>query len=209
MEDNSTKLIETIYSNTRVLMESLMWLPEGTFTNKDHDGIRFNHNPILTISCKRNATNEEYYEFSKARFHVTVNNHYQVIKFFNTIMKWLFDNEFNDLFLMGPTNKLMFNADYKSLHTTVECYTRDVTQIMTAVPSLISYDGKSYEGVHLFINTTDYMIPLTYKEIGIIFSIISNFNFSAEVTKLLAMYNYVILNDRVHPSVSETKTPFD
>lgn len=209
MEDNSTKLLETIYSNTRMSMDFFMRLPDGVYTNRDHDGIRFNHYPQVSIICKKNGENESFYEFNRAIFHVTVNNHYQVIKFFNKIMKWLFDDAYNDLFLMGPTNKLMFNSDYKSLHATVECYTQDRTQIMTGVPSLVSYDGKVFEGINLFINTSDYIIPLTYKEVGIVFSILSEFNFSAEVTKLLTMYDYVIRNNKVRPSVSESRTPFD
>ncbi len=209
MEDNSTKLVETLYSNTRLNMDFFMRLPDGMYTNKDRDGIRFSHFPQISIICRKSSDNKEFYDFSKAIFHVTVNNHYQVIKFFNKIMKWLFDDAYNDLFLMSPTNRLMFNADYKSLHAEVQYYTQDRTQIMTAIPSLVSYDGKAYEGVNLFINTSDYMVPLTYKEIGIIFSILSEFNFSAEVTKLLTMYQYVIQNNKVRPSISETRTPFD
>lgn len=209
MEDNSTKLLESLYSNPRMSMDFFMRLPDGIYTNKDRDGIRFNHYPQISIICKKNNDNGDFYDFAKAIFHVTVNNHYQVIKFFNKTMKWLFDDAYNDLFLMGPTNKLMFNSDYKSLHAEVQYYTQERTQIMKAIPSLVSYDGKSYEGINLFINTSDYMIPLTYNEVGIIFSILSEFNFSAEVTKLLTMYDYVIRNNRVRPSISETKTPFD
>lgn len=209
MEDNCTKVIESLYVNSRMNMDFYMWLPDGVYTNTEKDGIRFNHNPIISFICKKNKDNENYYDFKNAIFNVTVQNHYQVMKFFNKIMKWLFDDEYNDLFLMGPTNRLMFNSDYKSLHVDVQYYTQYKTQVMSAIPSLVSYDGKTYEGIHLFINTSDYLIPLTYKEVGIIFSILSSFNFSNEVTKLLSMYQYVIQNDRVRPFQSEYKTPFD
>lgn len=209
MEDHSTKLVETLYTNSRINMDFFMPLPTGNYINKDRDGIRFNHYPMISLNCKRNYTNEEYYDFAKATFRITVNNHYQVIEFFNTLMKWLFDDEFNDLFLIGPTNKLMFNADYKSLHITVPFYQRNGTQVLSAVPSIVQLDERLSEGVNLYVNTTEYMIPLTFKEVGIVFSILKEFNFSAEVTKLLSMYDYAIKHNAVRPSVSETKTPFD
>lgn len=207
--NNTIRLLETLYTNSRVTLDFVMWMPEGTYVNKDRDGVRFDQKPILTLKCKKTKENEEFYDFNKAHFRITVNNYYQTMEFFNTLMKWLFDDEFNDLFMLSPTNKLMFNADYKTLKAHVEFYTRDRTQVMSAIPSLISYDGKAYEGVHLFINTTDYRIPLTFKEVGILFSILSSFNFSAEVTKLLTMYTHALRNDRIRPSISETRTPFD
>lgn len=209
MEDHSTKLLESLYSNNRISIDFFMPLPEGTYTNKDRDGIKFYHSPFISLICKKNDSNTDCYDYKKASFRITVTNHYQVIKFFNTVMRWLFDDEFNDLFLLGPTNKLMFNSDYKTLHTTVPFYGLYGTQVLTAVPSIVQLNEKLYEGINLFINTTDYMIPLTYEEVGVVFSILKQFNFSAEVTKLLAMYDHAIQFNRVHPSKSETKTPFD
>lgn len=209
MDGLTTKLVETIYTNNRMLMEFFMPLPEATYTNKDKDGVRFFHSPIIQIRCKVSDSTRDIYDYMKAAFSVTVNNHLEVIKFFNTLMKWLFDDEFNDLFLMGPTNELMFNSDYKSLKTSVMFYSRKKTDVLYGVPSIVDLGEKLYEGVNLFVNTTDYMIPLTFREVGIIFGILKEFNFSSEVTKLLLMYDYVKKTDRIHPSRSEVGTPFD
>lgn len=209
MEDHSTKITETLYDNNRMSLNFFMHLPEGIYTNKDHDGIRLFSNPSISLLCKRNEANNDFYDFQTALFRITVYNQYQVIKFFNKLMRWLYDDAFNDLFLIDAKNKLMFNSDYKSLHENVMFYGKSGTSVLSAVPSLVQLGDKVYEGINLFVNTTDYMIPLSHEELGVIFSILSQVNFSAEVTKLLTMYNFTIQRNRVHPSKSETSTPFD
>lgn len=207
MIDQVSKLSERIYSNSKIDIRFFMYLPEGMWSNKDHDGVIFSHNPVLSIACKNNKDILDY-DFKKASFRITVRNYYDTIKFFNTIMKWLYDDKYNDLFLIGPDNKVMFNADYKSLHTTTSTRLYE-DQLMKAVPSVVEQEGKLYEGVNIFINNTEYRISLTFEEVGMVFGILQNFNFSTEVTKLLLMYNYVIKDKtRIHnPEIKGT--PFD
>lgn len=209
MIDSVSKLTEGLYMNNRMSLEFFMFLPDAIYTNKDRDSVRFLHTPVIRLLCKETETMKDFYDFKNASFTITVNNHYDVIEFFNTIMRWLYHKDFNDLFMMNGRNEIEFNPDFKSLHTNVSFYGYKKTQVLSAVPAVVVFDSKRFEGVQLYVNHTNYMIPLTFTEVGIIFNILKEFNFSAEVTKLLSMFDYVKKTDRIHPSRSETKTPFD
>lgn len=207
MDDPVLKLNETIISTNKYSLDYFMYLPSGTWMNQEHDGIRIQHNPMLVLRCKQQR-DMLVYDFKRAGYHITVINHYQTMKFFNQIMKWLYDDAYNDLFMIRADTELVFNADYKSLQATT-MNPRNPSQYLKAVPSVVQENGKSYEGVDLFVNATDYRIQLTFEEFGILFGILEDFNFSSETTKLLAMYDYVSKHHAVKSFQMENRTPFD
>ena len=98
---------------------------------------------INLISCASNQvqnSEEDYseeYDYSKAAYKITPRNIYWVIRFFNTIMKWFYDDEYSDLFLENEDGKLIFNADYKNLSASTKQSEYD-TQILKAIPSMVS-----------------------------------------------------------------------
>jgi hypothetical protein len=123
---------------------------------------------------------------------------------------WFYDDKYQDLFLLNDDNNLIFNADYKSLHVSTKRSDYD-NQIMQAIPTVIQLGDKSYEGVHLYVNKSIYCISLTFEEVSMIFSILKDFQFSTEVTKVLAAYQYIVSHDAISTGESTMgkKTPFD
>lgn len=207
MEEPVVKLNENILNTNKLSLDFFMYLPEGIWMNQTHDGIRFQHTPMLIIRCKQQS-DMLVYDYKRAGYHITVLNYYQTMKFFNQIMKWLYDDAYNDLFMIRADNQLIFNADYKSLHA-ITSNPKNPSQYLRAVPSVVEINGKSYEGVDLFVNTTDYRIQLSFEEFGILFGILEGFDFSSETTKMLTMFEYVIKHHAVKNYQVENRTPFD
>lgn len=205
------RLTRKIYTNSRMELESFMHFPSGVYTGKDRKTMNVSINPILFLRYKKNQKINEEYDFTKAAFKITPKNLYDVIRFFNTIIKWLFTEEFNDLFMMNEDGEIIFNADYNKL--SVSTHRGDYDQcIMQAIPTVVSIGDKKYEGIHLYINTSHYCIPLTYQEVSIIFGILKDFRFTEESILLLEAYKYIIENNSITDNdwwSPNRKTPFD
>jgi hypothetical protein len=214
MNDNNVKKItDKIFSNSRMELIFFMYLPTGSWSTKDKSTMAINMNPVLYLRYKSNQHISEEYEYSKAVFKINPRNLYHVIKFFNTIVTWFYDDKYNDLFLIKEDNQIIFNADYKSLHVTTHRGDYD-TQVMQAIPTVVEIANKMYEGVHLYINKSNYCIPLTFEEISILFGILRDFRFPTEITKVLAAYNYIVSHDAISTGdyISNNggkKSPFD
>lgn len=209
-DSNVKKITSKLFSNSRMELDFFMYLPNGIWGSKDRTTININLNPVIYLRYKSNKRVSEEYEFGKAAFKITPRNLYQVIKFFNTIVTWFYDDKYQDLFLLNDDNNLIFNADYKSLHVSTKRSDYD-NQIMQAIPTVIQLGDKSYEGVHLYVNKSIYCISLTFEEVSMIFSILKDFQFSTEVTKVLAAYQYIVSHDVISTGESTMgkKTPFD
>lgn len=208
MQNEVNKLTSKIFGNSRLDMDFFMYLPTGT-AGANGDTITVNCNPVLYLRYKPPKNISQEYNFSKAAYKVTPKNLYHVIKFFNTIMKWFFDDQYSDLYLLNENNELVFNADYNKLSISTHRGDYD-TCIMQAIPTVVKLGDKSYEGINLYINTSTYCAPLTFQEVSIIFGILKDFSFSEEVTKLITCYNYI----KTYNSYSSGrdyggKTPFD
>ena len=125
------------------------------------------------------------------------------------MMEWMYGEKYTDLYMVDENGDLVFNADYRNLNT--KTYRGDFdSQIMQAVPTIIMFGEKKYEGVHIYVNSTSYCIPLTFQEISSIFGILRNFSFSEEISSVLSCYEYI----EKHNSYSTTEwtkksTPFD
>ena len=209
-DENIKKITDKLFMNSRMELEFFMYLPSGSYTTKDKSTITINSNPVLYLRYKPGKYNKTGYEYSKAVYKITPKNIYHTIKFFNTLMKWLYDESFNDLFLINEGN-LIFNADYKSLNVSTHLKDYD-NQIMQAIPSVVEIGDKKYEGVHLYVNNTDYCIPLTFEEVSILFSLLKDFRFSEEVIKVLTVYNYIVSHNAIVSNdmiMGNKKTPFD
>lgn len=181
------KIVRKIYSNSRMELEFFMFLPSIVAPTQGVTTANVSYNPILNLRYKQNKNLTEEFDYSKATFKITPKNFYMVIKFFNNIMKWFYDDQYESLFLLDSENNLIFNADYNKLHESTPKGDFD-TCMMQAIPSIVKYGDRTFEGIHLYINTSTYCIPLTYQEVSSIFGILKDFSFQSEINATLIAF---------------------
>jgi hypothetical protein len=78
---------------------------------------------------------------------------------------WFYDEDMKDLFVQGENGKLLFNPDYSKLcvSTKPDPFSDSV---MKATPAVIRYEtGQEYEGIYLYINKNEFIIPLILSDI--------------------------------------------
>ena len=111
---------------------------------------------------------------------------------------------------MGEDGNLIFNADFNKLSESTKTDQFN-NSIMQAVPAVIQFgDGKTYEGIHLYVNTSNYCISLTYQEVTTLFDILRHFSFADEITSSLTAYRYALEYKRFDTNRDKfNKTPFD
>lgn len=203
------KVKRMLYINSRMELEFFMYLPSGIRSGAAKNTLSVNVNPLIYLRYKppKNVTQE--YDYTKAAYKITPKNLYSVIKFFNTVMRWFYEEKYNDLFLVNEDDKLVFNADYKNL--TVKTPRGDYdTGIMQAIPTIVYIGDKEYEGIKLYVNQSIYCISLTTQEVEIIFNLLKDFKFSDEINttltcaKMIMTYGLYNQEKENHP-----KTPFD
>lgn len=210
-DSNIKKITDKIFQNSRMDLDFFMYLPSGIWGSRDRSTINLNLNPVLYLRYRQNKKVSEEYDYSKACYKITPRNLYQVVKFFNTIVKWFFDDKYHDLFLTNEEGNLIFNADYNKLHVSTPRGDYS-SQVMQAIPTVVQIGDKTYEGIHLYINKMTYCIPLTYEEIDIIFGILKEFSFTTETTKVLVAYDSIIRRGEISTQEQmqlNKKTPFD
>ena len=204
------KLTKTLYTNSRLDLEFFMYLPT-IFITSGKTGI-LSSNPVLYLRYRQNRKLTEEYDYAKAAYKITPRNLYHVIKFFNTILNWFYDEKYADLFLMNEEGRLVFNADYNKLCERTPMWDYD-SCIMTAVPTIVEYGDKLYEGVHLYINRQVNCIALTYKELGELFGILRDFSFPMYETMVVSEYQLTMAEGRFDTgrfnANGTLKTPFD
>ena len=204
-----SKITNRIYSNSRMELEFFMYLPTGTYRTKDGTSLLINCNPILNLRYKKSDKIVSEYDYTKAAYRITPRNLYNVIVFLNTVVNWFFGDEYKDLYLENENGDLIFNADYNKLSASTRKGDYD-QQIMQAIPTIVRYGDKLCEGIHLYVNKSEYCIPLVYHEVATIFGLLKDFNFTAEVTNTILCYQYIIENQAfVSDFRVNGKTPFD
>ena len=205
------KITYNLLTNSRLDLDFFMFLPMATWLSKDKTSIKLNLNPVIYLRYKQPKFVSEY-DYTKASYKITPRNIMDVIKFFNQTVKWLFGEEYKDLFLYNDNGELIFNADYGKLHATLA--TNDYNnQFMQAIPAIVKLGDKTYEGIHLFVNKSNYCIPLTYQEVTMLFGVLKDFSFSETTSMVLAAYQYIEAHEAIEAqgplSQGKIKTPFD
>ena len=186
-----------------------MYAPFGSFTTRDQSSIYLNYNPVLLLKYIPPKYAATEYDYNKATYKITPRNIYKVVKVFNTMMKWMYSEEYNDLFMVDENNNLIFNSDYSKLYTMVpvgefdSCY-------LKAFPTVVDFGGKKMEGVNILINESAHIISMTHEEVSMIFEFLKNFSFTQEVICALQVFEYI----QTYQSYGENKrlegkTPFD
>lgn len=190
------KIVRKIYSNSRMELEFFMFLPNIVAPQQGGTTANISYNPILNLRYKQNKNLTEEFDYAKATYKITPKNFYVVIKFFNNIMKWFYDDHYESLFLLDSENNLIFNADYNKLHESTPKGDFD-TCMMQAIPSIVKYGDRTFEGIHLYINTSTYCIPLTYQEVSSIFGILKDFSFQNEINATLTAFEIALKMQRI------------
>lgn len=178
-------LTKSLYDAYKFSLSAYMLLPDVTKSiSKNTFGITCN--PVLYFRYK--GRKEENVNWNDSAFKVNPKNLYRTIKFFNRIVSWFYDEDLKDLFLMGENNELIFNSDYNKLSVLTDKVPKSNTA-MKAIPAVVtSEEGKSYEGIILYINKPEYAIQLTLREVEEILGILSHFSFEALISDLLLSF---------------------
>ena len=208
MGEKIDKLNRKIISNSKYDLELFMYLPSISISQSNTASVSFN--PILNLRHKPSKSLTEAYDYSKSTFKITPRNLFTIINFFNNIMKWFYDDNFSDLFLNDENGNIIFNADYNKLSESTPRGDFDQC-IMQAVPTIVQYGDRMYEGIHLYINSVSNCITLTYQEVTSLFSVLKDFSFPNEVVNMITAYEYAKNNNRYMDSFnySNKKNPFD
>lgn len=180
MED--VTITSTLVSGYRYALNFFTYLPK-VIKGQKGNGFTVSSNPVLMLIYK--PPKGVQVNFKESYYKITPKNLYRTIKFFNRVVSWFYDKELQDLYLNGENNELIFNADYNRLKVVTDYDPNNLTA-MKAIPAVISYDnGKEYEGIYLYINKTDYVIPLPLFEIEALLGILSHFSFEAKMNELI------------------------
>lgn len=210
MNNSVKKITYNLMTNSRMDLDFFMYLPNCIWGSRDHSSVKLNLNPVVYLRYKHPKGYASEYDFSKSAYKITLKNHFKVIKFFNTTVDWLFGDKYKDLFLYNDEGNLIFNADYGKLKVTMPVgdYTQ---QYMQAIPSIVRIGSKTYEGIQLYINKSDYCIPLTYEEVSMLFEILKEFSFTSTTSMVLTAYSYAEAHNSFGelPMQGKIKTPFD
>lgn len=174
-------LKRNLFATKTLSVESFMYLKVPESRNDVYDMTVF---PV--VNFRYVPQKGEYTQDMKMlTFKMTPRNHWKVLKFLNTLLKWM--DEKDDLFMHDDQNDLIFNYDYKDLIEMIKSNFTDA-QIMKAAPAVLSYNETKVPGVCLYINKTNQMCQLTSDEVAQLFSVIRDFKFQEEVVVLTQLY---------------------
>ncbi len=202
----------TLYKNTRYLLEFFMYEPKIEKWNNNYS---INVNPVLTLrQLNSGSYSEDFSTMQERSYRITPRNLYRTVKFFNTVLGWFYDEKMTDLYLINEEDELTFNSDYNKLYL-ITTKTLNETSVMKAMPTVIVFNDKRYEGIHLYINRTENLIIMTKDEIEMIIGFLKDFSFQDEVIECLTIMEYGKNNNIIDDqsgkrySKSNKPSPFD
>lgn len=208
MNVNPNIIKRSLYRNTRYALEFFMYEPSIENWKTVYN---INVNPILNFIQLNSGSNKEDFSTIKERtYRITPRNLYRTLKFFNRILEWFHDNDKKDLFLINDDNELVFNSDYSKLSlTTPKSLNEDC--VMKAMPAVIVFNEKRYEGIYLYINKTSNLISLTRDEIEMLLGFLKDFSFQDEIITCLEIMRYSKERNMINTGGGwqSKKSPFD
>src|SRR5574343_153392 len=143
---------------------------------------------------------------------------YRVIRFFNEVLEWFYDDNKKDLFLLDEENHLIFNADYRNLNKILDIsYRSSSIGILKAIPTVGTRELSTEfcEGIYLYVNQSVNRVFLSKEEISNLLDILTSFSFYNEALINLEIIRYCKEEDLIGNSDDPTltmpkhKTPFD
>lgn len=213
MSNESIK--RTLFSNQRISIDFFMYMPTML---KQKSGFINSVNPILMIRWLNKKSPVSTYG-SNTFYKVTPKNLYRTILFFDKIISWFSDPSMKDLFLINESGDLVFNADYLKVKAVVGNPQYDQC-VMKAIPTVVEFNAKKYEGIYLYINKVEQSVPLIVNEIEVIYDLLKTFSFQEEIVLNLMSYQYASTNNTIesdslrwksngHSGGDSSRTPFD
>lgn len=200
---DTINLSKSLYNGYRLSMTACVSVPTLVKGYKQNE-YSVNGSPVIFITYKPPKGFD--IDRKTAFFKLTPKNLYRTILFFNRAVDWFYDKELADLYLVGENNELIFNSDYSKLSIITNKEPR-TNQAMKAIPGVISYeDGRDYEGIFLYINKPEYVIPLPLTELEAIFGILRNFSFEALTSEMLLSYFLAGSMNRIEEADSSYKS---
>lgn len=162
---------------------------------KQDSSCTVNYNPILNLRYI-NPNSMEIGDYQKTQYKITPRNLYRTVKFFNTVVGWFYDVEKIDLFLRNEDNIPIFNADYNKLSTSTRRSNFE-SCVLKAIPTIVEYENKRFEGINLYINVIQQSIPMILDEVETIFNILKTFSFPNEMCANLMAYQYALETNNI------------
>lgn len=155
----------------------------------------------ITIGLNRftptgSDTNYELFEFpnvlkleivvGQEKFRFGWERHLHVVNAFSKAFEWFFNDKLKDLFYKSEDGMLYFNNDYNNLKSVV--YSGINThQIIEIVPVIVEREEQRLEGVLIRVNEQASFATLSVNELMEVLSVLSNFDFSSEMTLMFEM----------------------
>lgn len=201
METNnqSASVKRNLYRSGKLSIDFFMFMPQVLSQNNSYT---INVNPIVTFRYTNpNIMKDDKVSFIDNSYKMTPKNQFKLIRFFNNIIDWFYDDKLKDLFLIDKNDELVFNADYNHINAIIS-KNKFETGTMKAMPSIVIVEGERYEGIYLYINRLDNMIMLTKDEVESISQLIKNFNFLSEAASLLTIIDYTEKSKTVITDIS-------
>lgn len=199
----------TLYKSTRYIIEFFMYVPKVNEYNKNYN---IQTNPILTLrQLNAQSFQEDFSTMQDRSFRITPRNYYKTLKFFNAIVGWFYDENMKDLYVVNDEDELVFNSDYNSLYLVTQKGVNEQSQLK-AMPTVITFNEKRYEGIHLYINRPSNLIILTKDEVEMVFGFLKDFSFQTEVLSSLMIVENARNNKTVNTgneNYKPGKSPFD
>lgn len=185
-----------IYASKKLGIDLFLYVPSGEYSisKTGSIGMRLKINPLLML--RLNNVYGKGTSNQTANFRISPRNIYRIVLFFDTVLHWFTDPNMKDLFMLTDDNLLVFNNDYNSLSLLTE---KDQFEsgMLKAVPAIIDYGESRYEGISLFINTTENIVQLTVTEVKNIYGILKSFSFAEEVNLSIMTLDYLDRRDLI------------
>lgn len=202
----------TLYKSTRYVIEFFMYSPKVAEHNSNYN---IQTNPILSIRQMNSESYQEDFKTIQERsFKITPRNYYKTLKFFNNVVTWFYDDKMHDLYVYNDDDELVFNSDYNSLYLVTQKGINEQNQ-MKAMPTVVQFNDKKYEGIHLYVNKPSNLIILTKDEVEMVLGLLKDFSFQTEILASLMMVENAKANGNVnvasgnYGSYNSKKSPFD
>ena len=193
-KSSAISIKRNLYKGNRLSIDFFMYTPQALFNQNSYT---INVNPIVTFRYTNpNIMKDDKVSYTDNSYKMTPKNQHKLIRFFNTIIDWFYDEKLKDLFLINENEELVFNSDYNHINA-VLTKNKFETGVLKAMPSVIMIENERYEGIYLYINKLDNIIMLTRDELEAIAQMIKNFNFTLEVSSSLIMIDHIEKNNDV------------
>ena len=148
----------------------------GKYSNvKTLISLKLESNDYLVLDYIGNKDNRE-------NIYISYPHIFKVKKFFRESLKWFYDDEYDELFVMNNENELIFNSDYRNEEIIINNLIG--SKSLSIMPAIVA-DGE--EGVILFFNSRNKSVIMNIDQLESVIDFLENFRLY-EASQLLINY---------------------